>query len=120
MRVGSPHVLGINIPLSQCRSVATKSSVELRYRLPHSNNVEDVENYRRGGFHPTHLGDTLKGGRYRVLHKLGYGGFSTVWLARDENQNRLVSLKVLSAEVSRRTAELNLLRHLDEHAQANP
>ena len=40
--------------------------------------------YRPGGFHPVHLGDTFKEGRYRVIHKLGHGGFSTIWLARDE------------------------------------
>ncbi|KAL9126699.1 MAG: hypothetical protein Q9175_007877 [Cornicularia normoerica] len=100
--------------------MGTESSKELRYRLPHLDNVEDVEKYRSGGFHPIHLGDALKGGRYRVLHKLGYGGFSTVWLARDENQNKLVSLKVLTADASRQSRELQLLRHLDEHAQANP
>ncbi|KAL9129215.1 MAG: hypothetical protein Q9217_002284 [Psora testacea] len=100
--------------------MGTEASKELRYRLPRLNNVEDVEKYRNGGFHPIHLGDALKGGRYRVLHKLGYGGFSTVWLARDENHNRLVSLKVLTADASRQPTELKLLRHLDEHAQNNP
>ena len=119
-RVGSPCAVGIHTPISQRRSMAAESSKELRYRLPHLNNVEDVERYRSGGFHPIHLGDTLKGGRYRVLHKLGHGGFSTVWLARDENQNRLVSLKVLTAEASRQPKELKLLRHLDKHAPANP
>ena len=100
--------------------MGTESLKELRYRLPHLNNVEDVEKYRSGGFHPIHLGDALKGGRYRVLHKLGYGGFSTVWLARDENQIRLVSLKVLTADASRQPTELELLRRLDERAQASP
>jgi hypothetical protein len=44
---------------------------------------EDVLNYRPGGYHPVALGDTLKDGRYKIHHKLGYGGFSTVWVARD-------------------------------------
>lgn len=118
--VGSPCAVGIQSPISQRRSMGTESPKELRYRLPHLNNVEDAEKYRSGGFHPMHLGDTLKGGRYRVLHKLGYGGFSTVWLARDENQNRIVSLKVLTADASRQPTELKLLRHLDKYVQANP
>lgn len=118
--VGSPCPVDIRTPISQRRSMATGSSKGLRYRLPHLNNVEDVEKYRSGGFHPIHLGDTFKGGRYRVSHKLGYGGFSTVWLARDETQNRLVSLKVLTADTSQQPTELKLLRHLDKHAQANP
>jgi hypothetical protein len=44
---------------------------------------ENVLNYRPGGYHPVALGDTLKDGRYKIRHKLGYGGFSTVWVARD-------------------------------------
>ena len=100
--------------------MAAKSPTELRYRRPYLDNVEDIEKYRRGGFHPIHLGDCLKGGRYCILHKLGYGGFSTVWLARDEYQDRLVSLKVITAEASQQQKELRLLRHLDEHVQADP
>ncbi|MCJ1403024.1 hypothetical protein MMC11_006246, partial [Xylographa trunciseda] len=115
----SPGLAGIHTLISQYRSMVVKSSTELRYRLPHLNNVEDGEKYRRGGYHPIHLGDTFNDGRYRVLHKLGYGGFSTVWLARDANQDRLVSLKVLTAEASRRPTEFKLLRRLDEYAQGD-
>lgn len=95
-------------------------SVESRYKLSRLENVEDVENYRSGGFHPIHLGDNFKDGRYIILHKLGHGGFSTVWLARNECHQRLVSLKVLTAEGSQKSAELKLLRQLDESAQDNP
>ncbi|KAI1119761.1 kinase-like protein [Nemania abortiva] len=43
---------------------------------------------------PIRIGDFLNG-QYRIEHKLGWGGFSTVWLARDLMTNVLVSLKVL-------------------------
>lgn len=43
---------------------------------------EDVEDYRPGGFHPVSLGDTFQN-RYKIRNKLGFGGFGTVWMARD-------------------------------------
>lgn len=46
--------------------------------------AESLEYHRTAGFHPVHLGDTFKDGRYRVIHKLGHGSFSTVWLARGD------------------------------------
>ena len=92
----------------------------MQYQLPRLENVENVEKYTRGGFHPIHLPDALKDGRYRILHKLGYGGFSTAWLARDEHLERLVSLKVLTAEASHQQKELEILQYLDQRAQGNP
>ena len=37
----------------------------------------------RGGFYPVRLGETFDDGRFVVTKKLGWGGFSSVWLARD-------------------------------------
>lgn len=44
---------------------------------------ESLSRYQPGGYHPVHLGDTFDNGRYTVYHKLGWGGYSTVWLAND-------------------------------------
>ncbi|KAH6903320.1 kinase-like domain-containing protein [Coprinopsis sp. MPI-PUGE-AT-0042] len=76
--------------------------------------VESYTMYRPGGFHPVHLGDKFKDGRYTVVHKLGYGSLSTVWLVRDEAQGSLVSLKILSADAEEESsgAELDVLRRL--------
>ncbi|KAI2785551.1 kinase-like protein [Daldinia loculata] len=60
---------------------------------------EDLENYEPGGFHPVYLGDVYDE-RYRVVHKLGSGGFSTVWLARETITNRWVALKIVAARES--------------------
>jgi serine/threonine-protein kinase SRPK3 len=44
--------------------------------------LESPDRYQPGGYHPIHLGDVYCQ-RYRVIHKLGFGAYSTVWLARD-------------------------------------
>ncbi|KAH6842392.1 kinase-like domain-containing protein [Chaetomium sp. MPI-CAGE-AT-0009] len=56
------------------------------YRTPLLDHIEDVQRYVPGGYHPVDLGDTLTNGcdRYTIVHKLGYGGFSTVWLVKRE------------------------------------
>ncbi|KAL2067024.1 hypothetical protein VTL71DRAFT_1448 [Oculimacula yallundae] len=71
-------------------------------------------NYRPGGFHPVHLDDNFKKGRYTVIHKLGHGGFATVWLARDTVRERYVALKILAARLSRDCPEVEILRKLKQ------
>lgn len=63
--------------------------------------AESIEDYKPGGLHPTHLGDLLgQDGQYKVVHKLGHGGFGTVWLCRDLQQNRWRAVKILAASHS--------------------
>jgi serine/threonine protein kinase len=54
---------------------------------------EGQEGYRKGGYHVVELGEVYNG-RYRVIAKLGWGHFSTVWLCQDLNFNRWVAMKV--------------------------
>ncbi|KAK4170778.1 serine-threonineeeee protein kinase [Triangularia setosa] len=54
------------------------------------------------GFHPVYIGD-IYAEKYKVLSKIGYGVYSTVWLVRDltkpeGHEHRFRALKVLSAE----------------------
>lgn len=63
-------------------------------------NMEDLEHYEPGGFHHVHLDDYYDDNRYRVVHKLGAGGFSTVWLARDLLDQHWVGLKFIVATES--------------------
>ncbi|QSS60981.1 serine kinase [Histoplasma capsulatum] len=60
--------------------------------------TEEPDYYRIGGFHPISLGDTFHHGKYTILRKLGYGQYSTVWLARDARHEKYVALKVLRAD----------------------
>lgn len=54
---------------------------ELRFH-ENSTPCEWGESYRPSGLHPVQIGDVLND-RYEILCKLGYGSFSTVWLAAD-------------------------------------
>jgi serine/threonine-protein kinase SRPK3 len=72
--------------------------------------TEDRERYEPGGFHPVNIGDSFES--YRVLHKLGNGGFATIWLARDSKSDRNVALKIIAAEESRTCSEAEILQYL--------
>lgn len=53
--------------------------------LPLDEKIEEetLEDYDADEFYPMHRGDIL-GKRYEIVFKIGYGGYSTVWLARDK------------------------------------
>ncbi|XP_046731121.1 SRSF protein kinase 1b isoform X5 [Silurus meridionalis] len=73
---------------------------------------EDPNDYCKGGYHHVKIGDLFHG-RYHVIRKLGWGHFSTVWLAWDIQGKRFVAMKVVkSAEHYTETAldEIKLLR----------
>ncbi|GLB05372.1 hypothetical protein AtubIFM57258_000652 [Aspergillus tubingensis] len=78
---------------------------------------EKLSKYRPGGYHPVSLGDTLKDGRYEIHHKLGWGGFSTVWLAHDKEENQWVSVKIMRADTSQGSRELHNLQSLADRSQ---
>lgn len=55
--------------------------------------AEKLERYNPGGYHPVMIGDVLRE-RYAIVDKLGFGGYSTVWLAHDTRLKQYVALKV--------------------------
>ena len=63
--------------------------------------LEKLYDYEPGGHHPAHLRDLLNE-RYKVMHKLGSGGFSNVWLCRDTTSDtpRYVAVKIIIANTS--------------------
>jgi serine/threonine-protein kinase SRPK3 len=93
---------------------ATRRTV---FRVPTFDYVEDVQTYRPGGHHPVNLGDVI-GRRYRVVHKLGYGGFALVWLALDLHHGQNVALKILRSDAPEH--ETKVLKYLRDAAPRIP
>jgi len=52
---------------------------------------EQLPCYKPDQFYPVRIGETLDS-KYKVLGKLGYGAYSTVWLCRSMKYVNLLSL----------------------------
>ncbi|TIA89001.1 hypothetical protein E3P99_02291 [Wallemia hederae] len=88
-----------------------------------SEEEEDLEDYCKGGYHHTMIGDTFADGRYTIVRKLGWGHFSLVWLAKDHKTNKHVALKIVkSAPHYTETAldEIKLLQRLVSSEPRHP
>ncbi|WEW56931.1 serine/threonine protein kinase [Emydomyces testavorans] len=83
---------------------------------------EGPQVYHPGGFHPVHLGEVYNG-KYKVLRKLGFGRYSTVWLVQNKRELSFRALKVLSAECYggvKDTYEREILKHLRAADPSHP
>ncbi|RHZ48574.1 uncharacterized protein CDV56_102177 [Aspergillus thermomutatus] len=81
--------------------------------------VEKLERYRPGGYHPISIGAWLND-QYRIIHKLGFGAYSTVWLARDQEAEKYVAIKItVAAGDPVDSQESNILRRLGVAGAAN-
>ncbi len=81
---------------------------------------EHPNRYCPGGLHPVHIDDLLDGGRYQIVHKLGYGASSTVWLARDILVEKYVALKIKEASTSKLHNEIEILKHISQSKSEHP
>jgi serine/threonine-protein kinase SRPK3 len=91
--------------LQQSRRTTATSGPLYKY----ISDVERLDGYRPGGYHPIQLSDKLQG-RYTTTEKLGYESYSTIWLARDEKLSRYVAIKVGTAD--HRSKEVPILEQL--------
>ncbi|KAE8352185.1 kinase-like domain-containing protein [Aspergillus coremiiformis] len=99
------------------------SKVSLNVEYMPIDDVEKLERYCPGGYCPTTIGERLNN-RYHVVHKLGVGSYSTVWLARDQEAGKYVSIKIAiaSSEVagSQESSILHRLLVADSEAGTHP
>ncbi|KAG0151376.1 hypothetical protein CROQUDRAFT_667945 [Cronartium quercuum f. sp. fusiforme G11] len=93
---------------------------EASYESVFTDEEEKPSDYDKGGYHPVRIGETFSNGRYLIVRKLGWGHFSTVWLANDTHLNRHVALKVVkSAHHYAETAD-DEIRLLQKVVSSNP
>lgn len=74
--------------LSRVFNTASRKARSFRDRSPHQTlhfpeEPLDLPVAQEGGFYAATLNSTLNS-RYTLIDKLGYGSYSSVWLARDD------------------------------------
>ena len=84
-----------------------------------SDNSEDegLSDYKVNGYHPVHIGEVLLE-RYIIMQKLGYGHFSTAWLALDTKYGNYVAIKIQKAAqqyIDAAYDEVEILQELAKH-----
>ncbi|KAJ1646233.1 serine/threonine protein kinase, CMGC [Coemansia asiatica] len=94
---GSGNALGRNRESSRSRDCGDGYTSDSQYEDEPEMDEEDIEDYCKGGYHPVKIGDEFKAGRYRVVRKLGWGHFSTVWLSHDRERDIHVALKIVKS-----------------------
>jgi serine/threonine-protein kinase SRPK3 len=108
-QIASPRTLITTInkfcTLQQSRRAMATSGPIYEY----INDVERLDGYRSGGYYPIQLSEKLQG-RYTITEKLGYGSYSTIWLARDKKLSRYVAIKIGTAD--HRSKEVPILEQL--------
>ena len=88
-----------------------------QYTDSNSSIDEGLEDYKINGYHPVHIGEILLG-RYIIMQKLGYGHFSTAWLALDSNYGNYVCIKIQKSEKRYIWAaydEVEILQEISKH-----
>ncbi|CBH11999.1 protein kinase, putative [Trypanosoma brucei gambiense DAL972] len=80
---------------------------------------ERPSEYRKGGYHPVVVGEVYNQ-RYRVVRKLGWGYFSTVWLVWDYVEKVFQAMKVQKSAKHYTEAAYDEIKLLGEIMTADP
>ncbi|KAG6032239.1 hypothetical protein E4U41_007279 [Claviceps citrina] len=101
----------------------TSSQADIFPTTRESISEESLDRYCIGGYHPVKIGDSFNHGKYKIISKLGYGLYSTVWLALDLEAKRHVALKILTADTFGQGTdifEVDILKHMRSMTTSDP
>ncbi|KAK4057106.1 hypothetical protein OIO90_002006 [Microbotryomycetes sp. JL221] len=100
---------------------ASTSATSISYESVLTDEEEKLSDYEAGGYHPVRIGEVYgPNGRYVIVRKLGWGHFSTVWLARDTQVNKHVALKVVKSATHYTETALDEIKLLQRVVESNP
>ncbi|KAI2726238.1 hypothetical protein CBS147332_3125 [Penicillium roqueforti] len=83
--------------------------------------AQSLPRYHKKHYYPVKIGEVFKD-QYRVIAKLGYGAYPTVWLAWDQRAEQYTSLKVCISQGTDSSPilnEINMLRRLKRFADTD-
>ncbi|KAG5498861.1 hypothetical protein JKF63_03150 [Porcisia hertigi] len=80
---------------------------------------EPSREYRKGGYHHVVIGEVYND-RYRIVKKLGWGYFSTVWLVWDYQMERYQAMKIQKSAASYSEAAYDEIKLLSQIMEADP
>ena len=102
---------------NQIKYYNTKEVNSPRYTDSDNSEDEGLSDYKVNGYHPVHIGEVLLE-RYIIMQKLGYGHFSTAWLALDTKYGNYVAIKIQKAKqqyIDAAYDEVEILQELGKH-----
>ena len=81
---------------------------------------EALKDYCPGGYHPTFIGEKYgRSEEYLIVRKLGWGHFSTVWLAWDSARSRHVAIKIVRSSSNYSEAAMDEITLLEKVNSGN-
>ncbi|KAL3488151.1 kinase-like domain-containing protein [Aspergillus germanicus] len=103
----APSSISLLLTGSLPQSPTTADPPTPSYKYNWIDGAEDLWRYCPGGYgyHPIMIGDVLHS-IYRIVDKLGFGSYSTVWLTWDKIDRRYLALKAGAAGVVLHVAEI--------------
>lgn len=118
----SSSALASSYPNPDHTSSSSSSSTSSSSPSPIGEESEDEgsEFYKLGGYHPVHVNEIFNS-RYRVVRKLGWGHYSTVWKVVDiDDPSKAYAMKVVKSAKNYTRAALDEIKLLNTITHNDP